>query len=514
MKKTIGLALMLGISMPTFAAEYLVKYRSSYALQTFSSNQLMQIRDVHDAGQLMKVNIPETNKVNAMVQLVTDPNVEYVVPNARVRAFYAPLDMDAMANLKQQWSIGKVQAEKAWKLAGNKGSKKVTVAVIDTGVDSKHESLAPNMIAGYDFAGNDADPMDEVGQNPGHGTHCAGAVGATGLKDGGIIGLSPEVSMMPIRFLDKNGGGDLNNAIKAIDFAIEKKADIISASWGATIPRPQAQPLIEAIERAEKAGIIFVVAAANDGKNNDRTDVFPANAGLANTISVAASDSNDRKPSWSNYGKATVHVSAPGNEIMSTLPNNKYGNLSGTSMATPLVAGLVALVKAQDPNLTPVQIRSLLQASGAKVAIETACDCRVDALGAVEIVKGKKMFVSPHAGTYAVGETVQFEGVYGQGPFDYSSSNTTVASIDNQGRLSALAEGTTQITVKDSKGNTATSYNINIGKAAASNPPGGGGGGGGGGAPGLPGDGSCPLGDEQLCQIICQISPELPWCSQ
>src|SRR5690606_15653783 len=143
--------------------------------------------------------------------------------------------------------------------------------------------------------------------------------------------------------------------------AIEKGAHVISASWGATIPRSQAQPLIEAIKRATDKGIIFVAAAANDGKNNDKTDVFPANAGFDNMISVAASGASDAKPSWSNYGKSSVHVAAPGENIMSTLPADKYGNLSGTSMATPLVAGLVALLKSQDMSLTGSQVRALLQ---------------------------------------------------------------------------------------------------------------------------------------------------------
>ncbi len=509
MKKTIGLLVVLGLSLPSLAAEYLVKYRSEQALQTFSTNNLMQVRDLHEAGKLMKVKINESNKVQALVSLATNPNVEYVVPNARMHLFTAPVDTK---ELKNQWSIAKVQAEKAWQRAGNKGSRKVIVAVIDTGVDSKHQALAPNMIAGYDFAGNDNDPMDEVGQNPGHGTHCAGAVGSTGLADGGTIGLSPEVSMMPIRFLDANGGGDLNNAVKSIDYAIQKGAHIISASWGAAIPRAQALPILEAIERAEKAGIIFVVAASNDGKNNDSYEVYPANAGLSNTISVAASDANDKKPSWSNYGRAKVQLASPGNEIMSTLPGNRYGNLSGTSMATPLVAGLVALIKAQDPALTPMQVRALLQSTGVKTSIQTACDCRVDAFNAVDVVKGRKMFISPFAETVAVGASLQFEAVYGVGPFQFTSSNPNVAAIDDTGFMRALGAGETQITVKDSRGSTATSYNIYVGAAQTNPPPDDGNGG--GGMPGVPGDGSCPLGDEQICQIICQISPELPWCAQ
>ena len=236
------------------------------------------------------------------------------------------------------------------------------------------------------------------------------------MVDGGTVGISPDLSIMPIRFLDENGSGDLNNGIKAIDYAIEHKVQIISASWGAAISKEEAKPLIEAIERAEKAGVVFVVAASNDGKDNDSYEVYPAKAGTSNTIAVAASNSSDGKPYWSNYGKATVDLSSPGDGIMSTLPNDSYGNLSGTSMATPLVAGLVAFIKAQDPQLTPSQIRSLLQATGTKVQIETACDCRVDAYNAVDTVLAKKMFAHPQAATLAVGAKTQFTGVYGVAP--------------------------------------------------------------------------------------------------
>lgn len=507
------LAASLLLAASANAGEYLVKYKNSAAMMSLMSGSVkMQVLENHDVGQFMKVDIEEKSKMATLIKLYSNPGIEYVVPNATVKAFTAPVDATA---LKEQWAIAKVQAEKAWQRAGNKGSKKVVVAVIDTGVDYKHKNLAPNAVPGFNFINNNTDPMDITSSNnPGHGTHCAGIIGASGLVDGGIVGLSPEVSIMPLRFLDQNGSGDLNNGIKAIDYAIEKKVDVISASWGAAIPRSQAKPLIEAIERAEKAGIIFVVAASNDGKNNDSYEVYPAKAGLTNTIAVAASGSADAKPSWSNYGKATVDIASPGEGIMSTLPADKYGNLSGTSMATPLVAGLVALVKAQDPTLSPTQIRSLLQASAAKVSIQTACDCRIDAFQAVDMALSKKMFVSPNAKTIAKGEKVQFEGVYGKAPFKFASSNAQTATIDANGQLTAVAEGETQVTITDASGQTATSYKIYVGKPSSGGGGGDDGGGGWPGNPGDPGDGSCPIGDQSLCDIICQIKPDMPFCKQ
>ncbi|MFN7262655.1 MAG: protease, partial [Pseudobdellovibrionaceae bacterium] len=134
----LGLAILL-MSAQSFAAEYLVKYRSPFGIMSFSNK--IQVMDQHAAGQLVKVRIPDGMKVQAMVDLFSNPNVEYVVPNVKLKAFTAPVDMNA---LKEQWAIKKVQAEAAWAKAGNKGSKQVVVAVIDTGVDYKHQSLAPN----------------------------------------------------------------------------------------------------------------------------------------------------------------------------------------------------------------------------------------------------------------------------------------------------------------------------------------------------------------------------------
>lgn len=509
-------ALLFGallLSSQAFAGEYLVKYRNTSALNmlnvmTMSKVATVQMTDHNETASLVKVNIQKSHEGMALASLLSQPGVEYVVPNFKLKAFRAPFDAAA---LKEQWSIAKVQAEKAWQRAGNKGNRNVLVAVIDTGVDYKHPSLAPNMVPGYDFKENDADPMDKTGfQNPGHGTHCAGAVGATGLVDGGVVGLAPEVSIMPLRFLGEDGSGDLNSAIKAIDYAVEKGAQIISASWGAAVPRSQAVPLLEAIKRADDKGVIFIAAAANDGKNNDKVEVYPANNGYPNSITVAASGSADQKPSWSNYGTATVHVAAPGENIMSTLPNNKYGNLSGTSMATPLVSGLAALLKAQDPSLTGAQIRAIMQSTGAKVSIETACNCRVDAYESVETVLSKKLVVVPAAATIKPNDTLNFSALYGKAPLSFTSSNSSVATISSSGTLTAVSNGSTTVTVKDADGRTATSLNINVGaKSGPEKPPQD------PGNPDQPGEpGDCPLGDPMVCEIICQIKPELPFCQK
>lgn len=511
-KQLLWISLMLAVSSASstlLASEYLVKYKPTGYSQVISMNGFT-LKDVNRDADLMKIDVPKANEISVISQLYLQGGVEYIVPNARVYAFEAPIEKQ---ELQEQWHLAKVKAKEAWAKAGNRGSRKIVVAVIDTGVDYNHGSLKDNMISGYDFAKNDDDPMDQTsGQNPGHGTHCAGIIGATGVVDGGTIGISPEVSIMPIRFLDERGGGDLNNGIKAIDFAISKKVDVISASWGAAISRSQAKPLIEAVERATKAGILFVAAAANDGKNNDNYEVYPSNSNLPNFMSIAASGPNDEKPSWSNYGTKMVTIASPGLDIISTLPGGKYGKLSGTSMATPLVAGLAAFLKAQDNTLSAAQIISILQSTGANVQIPTQCDCRIDALAATELILDKKMYLVPVAGTLSENQSFKMEAYNNQGDVQYQSSNESVLKVTNDGTVNVVAQkGDAIITAVDSSGVKVSTRTFHVG--AKSTPPDNGGSNPGNpGNPGMPSD--CPFKTPMECQMSCAIMPELPWCQK
>ncbi len=503
--RLLGLSLVLSLlSSVGFAAEFLVKYKN-----TSGMNQLMNMANVriegfsvksrHVPGSFVVVDIDTKKNVKLLASITANPNVQYVVPNFQLKAFN---DSPSVQDLKEQWAVAKVQAQKAWQRAGNKGNHNVVIAVIDTGVDYRHKNLAPNMVAGYDFKGNDSDPMDETGSaNPGHGTHVAGIAAGTGLIDGGIIGVGAEVSVMPLRFLGADGSGQLDAAIRAIDYAIEKNVHVISASWGATVPRVQATPLIEAIQRADAHGIIFIAAAANDGSNNDTKDVFPANAGTPNMISVAASGSSDAKPSWSNFGKATVHLASPGEKIMSTLPGDKYGELSGTSMATPMVSGIVAFLKSQDMTLTGAQIRALLQSTGTKVSIETACNCRVDAFAAVDQLLSKRPWLVPAAATLLANSTLTVSVMNAQAPFTFTSSNPAALTVTDAGLVTAVGTGSATITARDANGLSVSSLDYSVG-SATNNP----------GDPGTPTD--CPLGDKALCDIMCTILPDMPWCKQ
>ena len=516
-------------AQPVLAAGYIVKLKDGTAAfqQAAFSKSLngTQIVDKHEAGNWVVVDLGKSSikeTARKIAELMKNPDVQYVVENKKVQAFQMPNDPET----SKQWSIAKVRAADAW--TNGVGSHDVVVAVTDTGVDYTHSDIKDNMwtnkkeiagngidddnngyvddIYGYDFNGNDADPKDETGSaNPGHGTHCAGILGAVGDNGKGISGMSQKVSIMASRFLGADGSGDLAGAVKSIDYATNNGANVISASWGAGVSASEAQPITEAISRANDKGVIFVAAASNDGKNNDGYEVYPANTPLPNVITVAASNSNDGKPSWSNYGIGKVSLSAPGDAIYSTLPGEKFGNLSGTSMATPLVSGLVGLMLSHNPNLKPTEVKALLQASGTKVGIETACECRVDAAAVVDRIRSEALTVIPQASTINPNSTLQFSAWGGKAPYKFASSAESIASIDANGVLTAKGTGEVNVTVTDADNKTNQSLRIRVVEQGSD---GGGGGGGGGGEPQ-----ECPL-EPEMCEMICQIMPDMPWCKQ
>lgn len=301
----------------------------------------------------------------SLAALRQDPTVRFAEPDYLRHGNGRPND----AYFSNQWNLentgqtggisgADIGAPAAWDVI--QGSDKVTVAVIDTGVDYSHPDLTDNIlrdstgaVVGYDFANADADPMDDNG----HGTHCAGILGARGNNGAGISGVCQRVKIMPLKFLDAAGDGYDSDAVDAIDWAVAHGAQVINASWGGA---DYSQTLLEAIQRARDEGVLFVTAAGNSGDNNDTTPTYPANfnSDSSNVISVAATTASDRLPSWSNYGGNTVDIAAPGADIFSTVLNQGYESYDGTSMAAPHVAGAAALALAQDNSLTLSQLKS------------------------------------------------------------------------------------------------------------------------------------------------------------
>mgnify|MGYP003345370804 FL=1 len=183
-------------------------------------------------------------------------------------------------------------------------------------------------------------------------------------SDLGISGINQRVSIMAVKFLSGEGSGDTATAVKAIDYAVSRGAKVLSNSWGGKGDDGSNGALKDAISRAQAAGVLFVAAAGNDGTNNDRDPTFPASFNLDNMVTVAATSETDGVAFFSNYGATSVHVGAPGTNVYSTVPGNKYAKLSGTSMACPHVAGQAALLWAQFPNADYKEIKRRIMGSG------------------------------------------------------------------------------------------------------------------------------------------------------
>jgi subtilisin family serine protease len=197
----------------------------------------------------------------------------------------------------------------------------------------------------------------------GHGTHCAGIIGAEGGNDIGIAGVNWKIQIMPLKFMNAGGFGTTKDAIEAINYVIDRKKHgvnvrVISASWGST---QKSRALDDVIQKAYQEGILFVAASGNSSTNNDRSPHYPSS--YNNVISVAALDRNDQLASFSNYGPKSVQIAAPGKDILSTWLGDDYEEHSGTSMATPVVAGVAALVVANQPRISVNDLREKLLAS-------------------------------------------------------------------------------------------------------------------------------------------------------
>ncbi len=259
------------------------------------------------------------------------------------------------------WGMARVGAPRVW--GDQRGSREIIVADIDTGVDYNHEDLRHNMWegVGYDFADKDAFPWDTHG----HGTHTSGTIGATGGNGIGVSGVVQRASIMAVRFIGSKGYGTTSDAILSIDYAVQNGARVLSNSWGGTPDEDDAEniALEESIQRAHDADVLFVAAAGNDGRDNDTRPVYPAAMRVPNILTVASTNNADRRSFFSNYGAETVHVGAPGSNVMSAVPGNKYMKNSGTSMACPHVAGLAALILSERPELSALDVKQIIMDS-------------------------------------------------------------------------------------------------------------------------------------------------------
>ena len=274
-----------------------------------------------------------------------------------------------MSNTNSLWWQNNISLSKAHEIT--MGDKELIVAVIDTGVDYLHQDMKDNILIneneiprnnidddlngkvddyyGFDFYDNHGSAMDDNG----HGTHCAGLIASNGK----FKGVAPNIKILPIKFLNNYGQGDIAKAIDAISYAIERGAKILSNSYG----NPNSnQAFLETLKYAEEKNTIFLAAAGNAKNDNDARGEYPANYHLGNVLSVASLSSNNQKSNFSNYGQLSVDLFAPGENILSLDVNNGYKVRSGTSMATPIAAGIAALIWSYFPDKTNSEVIEIL----------------------------------------------------------------------------------------------------------------------------------------------------------
>ena len=292
----------------------------------------------------------------------------------------------------------------------------VVVAVIDTGIDMNHPALRNSLwtnkkelngkegvdndgngfvndVHGWDFVRNTGKLIDAHG----HGTHIAGIIsGNTPTGGDDFRGVCPGVKIMALRYYDPNGSGEdnLKNTVRAIEYAVDNGATLINYSGGGA---EYSGAEFAALKRAEKKGILVVAAAGNERSDADRNLYFPSAYNLTNIISVTAIDDKGQVLPSSNYGVKKVHVAAPGQSILSSLPNGGYGFMSGTSQATAFVSGIAALLFTENGKFSVDRVKSIVENSAQKypqLAGKTKTGAKVSAYNAVQMARGRRVISS------------------------------------------------------------------------------------------------------------------------
>lgn len=306
------------------------------------------------------------------------PGVAFAEPNYRVRLFATPNDPLAGS----LWGLEKIQAQAAWdQFTGDPG---VVVATLDTGIDYDHADLAANMWTNPgEIPGNNIDDdgngyvddvhgintfnnSGDVRDDDGHGTHVAGTIGAVGNNGVGVTGVNWRVKLVSVKIFTADDSSGSAGAVAGYDYLIALKRSgvnlrVVNNSWGGPVP---SQALYEAMCAAEAEGILTVCAAGNSNRDADERPEFPASLDCPSLISVAASTQDDDVATFSNYGAFMVDLAAPGESVLSTYHGaGHYQRLSGTSMASPHVAGAAALLLGKDPSLSPAMVKALLLAT-------------------------------------------------------------------------------------------------------------------------------------------------------
>ncbi|MCJ8271029.1 MAG: S8 family serine peptidase [Psychrosphaera sp.] len=449
--------------------------------------------------RLQQWQVPQSQLEGLLQKLNNDPTVEFAEPNFTVYIDqydqgpihqWAPSSTTTLANdlpsdpaFYKLWGLNNtgqtrgtadadIDAPEAWKITT--GSKDIAIGIIDTGIDYNHPDLVGNMWTnpneipgdGIDNAGNgyiddihgintatgSGDPMDDHS----HGTHVAGTIGASANNHMGIAGVNHHTSMIGCKFIKASGGGSIGDAIKCLDYFIDLKlagtdVRLTNNSWGGG---SRSEAMVEALQRSHEAGMLFVSSAGNAGEDNDAVPHYPSSYEADSILSVASTTHMDNKSGFSNYGKTSVDLGAPGSDIYSTMPNDRYASKSGTSMASPHAAGVAALILAANPGLSHTELKTLMMESGdALPALEnnTVSGKRINVASAIEAAALPTWYLTSDVSSQTVkqGESGEFvftvQGINDwQGHVDLAVSGGLTVDISTN---PVPADGSSVITV-------------------------------------------------------------------
>jgi subtilisin family serine protease len=364
----------------------IVRYKQRMSAQS-NQNILVSKNLTEDAKYpRLGITVLKTDKPSSIPKLVEELNaldsIEYAEPDYKLHIATTPNDsrFSELSGLHNATDAD-IDAPEAWDIGT--GDSDIIVAIIDTGVDYNHPDLIDNIwtnpgeipgdnidndnngyiddIHGINAINYTGDPMDD-GE---HGTHVAGTIGAKGNNNLGVTGINWDVSIIGLKFLDSQGNGRASDAIRCLDYALTLKQSginirVTNSSWSGD---DYNQSLYDAFQALGNAGVLNAVAAGNHNNNNDTSPRYPSSFNLDTIISVGATNNDDESTSFSNRGINSVDLGAPGVRILSTIPGGGYAYLSGTSMATPHVAGAAALLASLNPNMSPTDLKNTLMAT-------------------------------------------------------------------------------------------------------------------------------------------------------
>jgi thermitase len=327
----------------------LVKFNKGADAKAVSAKKGASVGKALGKSDWKVVNVPAGKAAEFLAKFQGDADVAAADFDYIMQANLVPND----PSYASQYHLPKISAPQAWDITT--GSSTKTIAIVDTGVDLDHPDLAAKIVAGYDFVNTDAVADDDQG----HGTHCAGIAAAISNNGNQVAGVDFNAKIMPVKVLNKRGSGYTSDIIDGVYFAADNGAHVISMSLGGGSATTAFQ---DAINYAYGKGAIIVAAAGNSSTS---TKSYPA--AYNNVVAVASTTSTDAMSSFSNFG-SWVDVAAPGSSILSTAMGGGTTTMSGTSMATPVVAGLMSLTWSKRTTATNQAVIDRVQATADKIA--------------------------------------------------------------------------------------------------------------------------------------------------